>query len=220
MNIPDKEKPLEYQAQLIEKFLKELTARYGDIPAVIVIGGFAVRAHGASSFSHDGDIMVDMSTYGDLRDQYIVFKTERLGKSEFRTPSNIEIDVYVENQHKLKIPFDEAQAYAVKKNDLWVACVEHLLVLKLDALKDRHNTDKGDKDIQDMLLLLTRGAITHPELLHKHLNSEDWAKLEDIASTAGHWQKFAKQNYKEASTLQARALAVLNNVKPNLPDID
>jgi hypothetical protein len=220
MKLPDEAKRLEQQAQLIEKFLRELTEQYGEIPAVIVIGGFAVRAHGATRFSHDGDIMVDMGTYAALRDQYTVYKAERLGKSEFRTPSNIEIDVYVENQHKLRVPFDEAQAYAVKKKGLWVACVEHLLILKLDALKDRGNTDKGEKDIDDILLLLSRNEIAHPDLLKRHLRSGDWSILDEVIDTAGNWQRFTNQNYKESATLQERVIAALKAIKPTTPDFE
>jgi len=201
------------EALKVEDFLRGLVAQSGGFPEIVVIGGYAVRAYGAMRFSHDGDIMVNMNAFSALRDQYNVTKTPRLGKAQFTTAFLVEIDVYVEQQHKLRIPFDEVQAYAVKKSEIWVACIEHLIVLKLDALKNRRNTDKGVKDIEDILLLLSRNKIEHPDLLRKHLFPEDWELLEDIVGTAGNWQAFTEIDYRAAGLLQKQTEAVLRAIK-------
>jgi hypothetical protein len=195
----------------VEKFLQELTAEVAEKPTLVVIGGFAMRAHGAKGFSHDGDIMVDQPTYGALRDRlrFNLSRNPRLGKNQFTAPAGFEVDVYVENQHKLRVPFDEVQAYGERKNNLWVACAEHLLILKLDALKDRRHTDKGEKDIDDILVLMMPGRFEHADLLKQHMRPEDWELLAEVVENPGNWQRLTENNYKEAATLREAALATL-----------
>lgn len=202
------------KAQAIEVCLRDLTAKFAEQPCLIVIGGFAIKTYGAERFSQDGDIMVDFRTLGELRDQFILHKNPRLGKEQFLLSTGAEVDVYVENQHRFRVPFDEIQAYATRRDDLWVACPEHLLVLKLDAAKDRRHTDKGDKDIEDILLLLTKATFENKQLLKDHLSSDLWGLLDEIVSTPGNWQKYAKNNYKVAAEMQAQGQALLNTLKP------
>ena len=200
------------RGEQIEKFLRDLTERMAEQPTLVVIGGFAVRAHGAKRFSHDADVMVDYRTYGELRDQYTLHRNPRLGKEQF-TADGIETDVYVENLHKLTVPFDEIQAYAQRKNGIWIACEEHLLVLKLDALKERRHSDKGDKDIEDIFVLLTRTKLEQQAILKDHMTSEDWEMLSDVVGTPGNWQKYTNNNHKEAAELQKMAQATLNRLQ-------
>jgi hypothetical protein len=204
----------------IEQFLKELTAQVAEQPTLIVIGGFALRAYGATRHSHDGDIMVDFRTHGELRDQFTLYRNPRLGKEQFRTPFGADVDVYVESQHRLRVPFDEVQAHAEKKNGLWVACPEHLLILKLQALKGRRHTDKGDKDLEDILVLLTHVQFTRTEILKRHLASDDWALLEEVVGTPSHWQRLTKNNFKKAAALQAQAQASLTKLQASTKDIE
>jgi hypothetical protein len=211
---------LAQKAERIEKFLQELTAKMAEKPTLVVIGGFAVRAHGSRRFSHDGDIMVDYRTHGELRDQFTLYRNPRLGKEQFLTPFGADVDVYVENQHKLRVPFDEIQAFAEKKNGLWVACAEHLVVLKLDALKSRRHSDKGDKDTEDILVLITCAKLERTSILKQHLLSEDWALLFDIVDTPGNWQKLTQNNYKKASALQKEAQATLKALRPGEMEIE
>jgi hypothetical protein len=88
---------LAQKAEKIEKFLQELTAKMAEKPTLVVIGGFAVRAHGSKRFSHDADIMVDYRTHGELRDHFTLYRNPRLGKEQFLTPFGADVDVYVEN---------------------------------------------------------------------------------------------------------------------------
>ncbi len=189
-------------------------------PTLVVIGGFAVRAHGSKRFSHDGDIMVDYRTYGELRDQFTLYRNPRLGKEQFLTPFGADVDVYVENQHKLRVPFDEIQAFAEKKSGLWVACAEHLVILKLDALKSRRHSDKGDKDTEDILVLTTCAKLERTSILKQHLLPEDWVLLFEIVDTPGNWQKLTQNNYKKASALQREAQAVLKALRPGVMEIE
>jgi hypothetical protein len=207
-------------AAQIEKFLQELTASEAEKPTLVVIGGFAARAHGAQRLSHDGDIMVDNPTYGALRDRFNISRNQRLGKAQFSTPFGADIDVYVEKTHKLRVPFDELQAYAEKRRGLWVACAEHLLILKLAALKERRNSDKGEKDTEDILVLISQTPLERTDILKKHMFPADWELLEDVVSTPGNWQSFAKNNYRKAAILQEGAEATLRSLKKSVMDIE
>ena len=112
------------------------------------------------------------------------------------------------------------QAFAEKKNGLWVACAEHLVILKLDALKSRRHSDKGDKDTEDILVLTTCAKLERTSILKRHLLSEDWALLFDIVDTPGNWQKLTQNNYKKASALQKEAQATLKALRPGDVEIE
>lgn len=209
------------KAAQVESFLKQLTAQMAELPTLVVIGGFAVRAHGAKRLSLDGDIMVTHSTHGELRDQFTLFKNPRLGKEQFSTPFGAEIDVYVEDQHKLRIPFDEIQAYVEKRNGLWVACAEHLLILKLDALRDRRHSDKGAKDIEDIFVLVSQAQFKHQPVLKDRMTADDWRLLDEIIGTPGHWQQFTQHDHKKAAMLQKKALGTLKALRgPRSKDVE
>jgi hypothetical protein len=64
----------------------------------------------------------------------------------------------------LPIPADEAIAASEIKSGLRVACLEHLLVLKMKAYEDRKGSDKGKKDEDDVMRLLLLGDSWRAEL--------------------------------------------------------
>ncbi|MSP90714.1 MAG: hypothetical protein EXR79_02730 [Myxococcales bacterium] len=130
-------------------------------PGVVFIGGVAVFAHTRAStryadliaFSHDVDFMISVADYTDLKDLEQLTPNRRLRKCQF-FKHGIEFDVYVEGQHDLAVPYDEAGAHSELRSGIRVACLEHLLVLKLHALDDRRGSAKGDRDAEDVLKLL------------------------------------------------------------------
>ena len=112
-----------------------------------MIGGWAVHAYGAKDLSFDGDAMVSLVAHGTLRDEYELTRNSRMQKEQFTAPTGHSIDLYVEHQHGLKVPFDELQAFCQQKDGLFVPCPEHLLILKLVAAKGRAGSAKGQKDV-------------------------------------------------------------------------
>lgn len=142
---------------------------------VVYIGGIAVYAHAKAAaddlakfaaMSHDADFMILLPDFADLRDIEVLTPNRRLGKQQF-SKDGFEFDVYVEGQHELPIPADEAIAYSEIKHGLRVACLEHLLVLKMTAYMDRKGSSKGDKDEDDVLRLLLLGDKWREELLSR-----------------------------------------------------
>jgi hypothetical protein len=122
-------------------FLRELSADFGN--EFIVIGGWALHAYRAQNLSRQAEAMVSYQAQGTLRDRYPITKNARMHKEQFVGPSGHDVDLYVENQHALAVSFRELQAGAKEKEGLWVACPEHLVVLKLAAARNRSHTPKG-----------------------------------------------------------------------------
>lgn len=128
---------------------------------LVFIGGIAVYAYARSkeetaalaAQSHDADFMILRSEFIELRDITVMTANKRLSKHQF-VEAGFEFDVYVEGQTDLVIPVDEAVANSEFRSGLRVACIEHLLILKAKALKDRKGTSKGNKDEDDMVRIL------------------------------------------------------------------
>lgn len=52
----------------------------------------------------------------------------------------------MEGQHDLAVPYEGMAAHSELRLGIRVACLEHLLILKLRAFLDRRGSAKGDKD--------------------------------------------------------------------------
>ncbi|MVT64858.1 hypothetical protein GPL21_07025 [Bradyrhizobium pachyrhizi] len=141
---------------------------------VAFIGGIAVYAHmmdtegGArlAAMSHDGDLMIRLVDFSDLRDLEMLTPNRRLGKQQF-VKNGFEFDVYVENQHDLVVPAEEVIAWSEIKNGIRVACLEHLLILKMKAYEDRAGSPKGAKDEEDIARILFAGLEWRKECLNR-----------------------------------------------------
>jgi len=197
----------------IKEFLEELCQSFPE--DLIVIGGWAVNAYGCKGKSLDGDAMVSHTVEGTLRDSYLVTKNLRMKKSQFICPYGCDIDLYVERQHGLRIPFDEIQAYSQKKGHLRVAAPEHLILLKVDAYRDRKNTPKGSKDKEDILSLLGKVSLTNKDIFERHMEKEDAETLKEIVSDTITALNLANQNSFEAKILRDKAKKTLQYICEN-----
>ena len=196
--------------EAIRSLMQEFTKAFGD--EFITIGGWAVAAYGAKGKSLDGDAMISYQVEGILRDSYLVEKNPRMAKSQFICEAGCDIDIYVERQHRLKVPFDEVQAHSKELGGLRVPCPEHLLILKLDAYKCRRATPKGKKDQEDLLQLLVKAPFKNPEILEAYLSEEDQAVVAAIIEDVALSQKLCAGNPVEAKTLRANAKTKLNGL--------
>lgn len=201
--------------EAIRSLMQEFTKAFGE--EFITIGGWAVAAYGAKGKSLDGDAMISYQVEGILRDSYLVEKNPRMAKSQFICEAGCDIDIYVERQHRLKIPFDEVQAYSNELGGLRVPCPEHLLILKLEAYKGRRATPKGEKDQEDLLQLLDKAAFKNPEILEAYLSEEDQEMLVAITDNVALSQKVCTGNPVEAKTLRTNAKNKLNGLLKSNP---
>jgi hypothetical protein len=137
----------------------------------VFIGGIAVYLHTMAArpvrarspipragdpwmeFSHDADMYIGFTDLTDLRDLENLTPNRRLSKTQF-IKSGAEFDVYVERQHTLRVKYDDAVTNSTVIDHVRVACLEHLLLLKIDAYNDRKGSAKGDKDQRDIVRIV------------------------------------------------------------------
>ncbi len=132
-----------------------------------LIGGVAVFAHTQAhaglrrytAFSHDCDLVIARADFMDLRDIEVVTTNRRLNKHEFRR-EKLQFDVYEEGTSGLIVPVAEILASSRSEEGMRVACLEHLLVLKLEAYRERRSTPKGEKDAKDAFKIVLLCAET------------------------------------------------------------
>lgn len=86
---------------------------------------------------------------GDLRDHEEVVPNPNRHKHQI-TLQGFEFDIYTERQSKLIVPYADIEKHAVSYGELKVACLEHVLPLKLEAYNNRRNSSKGMKDAKDI----------------------------------------------------------------------
>jgi hypothetical protein len=168
-----------------------LELRHG-YPDVVFIGGVAVYvhlAHQALSIvpleaSHDADFMISISDYGSLKDEEEITYTPRSAKHQMIV-DEIEFDIYVEKLNHLVVPYDDVYAASSVLEQIRVASLEHLLVLKLEAYGHRGHSSKGEKDSRDLIKIgLMLGRDIKNELILPYWRDEyDRALLEISKST-------------------------------------
>jgi hypothetical protein len=179
---------------------------------VVFIGGIAVYLHSVKAGvpknyverSHDADLYVALSVFDDLRSVEDVTTNIRLRKKQF-IKYGMDYDVYLEHHHGLRVRYDDIFRYSSVINGVRVASLEHLLILKLDALTGRAGTSKGRKDERDVIriamLLGKQGTIRVP--LQSYFTSEMARVLERLASSH-EFMTISRGNAHEAKRLRTQ----------------
>jgi hypothetical protein len=177
------------------------------LEGVVFIGGVAVYLHAVErsieavppESSHDADFMISFHDYDILKDEREVTSNRRLAKHQMIL-EGVEFDVYVERSNGLAVPYDEVFAYSEVVEGVRVACLEHLLVLKLEALIKRDRSSKGEKDRRDVAKIgLLLGQRVRSDLVDPYLRPELTRKLDEVAKSSvfyelcGHNAHLAKK---------------------------
>ncbi len=166
----------------LQAIARKLTADYAD---AIFIGGIAVSAHAGrlgarfQEASHDADLYISLVGKAALRDRYEVRRDSNLGKDSAVIEGE-DVDLYVEHQHPLGVPFDAIAAHAQDINGIRVAALEHLLVLKLDAAQDRMGSGKGEKDVRDVARIVALLEKPRKGVLSDYMTGERSKTLKKI----------------------------------------
>jgi hypothetical protein len=187
-----------------------------DYPDAVFIGGIAVYLHamhgpdaqdaGLAETTHDADLYMSIVDTSSLRENEEVVTNRRLGKSEFKR-KGFSFDLYTERHANLRLPFDEIQAHSVQQGSVRVACLEHLLILKLEAFKDRRGSAKGQKDARDLvriIVLAQHGPHQgfRPSLLGAQWTDDDTAMIAALAKGSAAME-LARHNPHNAKTYRA-----------------
>jgi len=141
-----------YHSLVTEKsyeFLQDLKRDY----QFILIGGWAVYLYTRALKSKDIDIIVNYDELAKLRENFDVFKNDRLKKYEIKT-GEFDIDVYLPHYSQLGIDAQEIQKKSIVREGFVVPELEMLFLLKLFAWKNRKGSAKGRKDELDIFSLI------------------------------------------------------------------
>lgn len=141
-----------YRDQVTQKswqILTGLSKKY----SFVLIGGWAVWLYTKQLKSKDIDIVVSLDQLGKLSGDYDLLKNDRLHKYEIRQ-EEIQIDVYTPYYSKLGMPGEVILKTAINLEGFMVPSPEILLYLKHVAYQGRKGSDKGRKDLVDMVSLL------------------------------------------------------------------
>ena len=167
----------------------QLSEGYGE---TVFIGGVAVYLHMSQKAlrsirleaSHDADFMISFMDYGRMKDEVEITPNPRLGKHQM-VFNGVEFDMYVERLHRLVVPYDEAYAQSDMIGPIHVACLEHLLVLKLEAFDTREHSSKGDKDRRDLAKIgLLLGTKMRRDLIQPYMREDLVIHLRDIGKSS------------------------------------
>lgn len=154
--------------------------------SAVFLGDFAVAMHALETNewqslareTHDIDVYISRADLVDLTDIEAVVPNRRLCKSQF-IKHGVEVDVYTQNIADLVVSYDEIACMAEVRKGFRVAALEHLLVLKVVAWRDRRGSEKGQKDENDICAILL-AMENHPirvELLSRMPEEADLAKI-------------------------------------------
>lgn len=158
---------------------------------VVFIGGIAIYLYtinhdeisSFAEFTHDADFYISIADMSDLRDIEEVTPNRRLSKHQL-IKNGFEFDIYTERYSSLIVPFDQIKAYSEKFDTISVASLEHLLLLKLEALKDRIKSAKGSKDIKDILRISQIASVRkmklRPDLIEGYFSDKHLGLLKYV----------------------------------------
>lgn len=190
---------------------------------VVFIGGIAVYLHTLNNapirhlaeFTHDADFYISMADMADLRDIEEVVANRRLNKHQL-IKRGFEFDIYTERHSALLVPYDQIRAHSVQYDEIRVAALEHLIVLKLEAYKDRYLSSKGQKDAKDLIrITLTSSALRtklDPNLILGYIDDSHIELLERI-QRGPEFLSIAKGNAKEAKTMRETFTKAIEVIK-------
>ena len=130
---------------------------------LVVIGGWAVWLYTRQLKSKDIDVVVELAELERLRQEFDVFKNERLKKYELRQ-GEVEVDIYVQFYSLPGIAAEKVLEDARVVEGFKLPSAELLWVLKAVTWVARRGSGKGRKDLLDLVGLLETGEIDKAKL--------------------------------------------------------
>lgn len=164
------------------KILQDLRKKFD----FILIGGWAIFLYTNALKSKDIDIIIDYKELEKFKNEFSIFKNERLKKYEVKM-REVDIDIYLPYFSDLKFPIEEIKNYCQSIEGFTVPIPEILLILKIKTYFERKGTTKGEKDFLDIFALISREEVNwqkYKELIAKYNLKEINQKLKEIISSA------------------------------------
>lgn len=209
--------------------IRELCEDYPN--GIVFIGGVGVYLHTAAvkhvpgrfiEFSHDGDFYMDHTDFHILRSLEDVTTNARLKKSQL-IKHGMEFDIYEQYTNGLLVKYEDAVGASEIIDGVRVACLEHLLLLKLVAYKSRKGRNKGDKDERDLIricyMLSQQPEGPREDILLPYLDTVLVETL-DLIRTSRQFITLAAGNTHHASTMRKLTTKSIDAVGAMLGDDD
>lgn len=136
------------------KTLQQLQTKIG----FILIGGWAVYLYTKSLKSKDLDIILSYDNLSKLKTLYPITKNDRLKKYEARN-EEVQIDIYLPHYSNLGLPVEEIIKETERVETFNLPTPEMLLILKQYSFQQRKLSAKGQKDMLDIISLLSKVSI-------------------------------------------------------------
>ena len=186
----------------------------------ILIGGWAVWLYSKTSKSKDIDIYINFNDFFKLQNLLMskgisIDLNKKLNKYEAKL-EEIDIDIYTPHHCNLVVPCKDVfkQKWFKNVDNFKVIIPEVLLILKIKAEEDRHETIKGFKDRIDILSILHKTKI-NKEML-KSLAEQYKINLERLIEIITKSSKEYSYFFSEADNLKALKklkIELIKNVK-------
>ena len=178
-----------YHNLIIQKswqLLQKLKQKYD----FILIGGWAVFLYTKALKSKDIDLVLDYPELEKFKEDFSVFKNERLKKYEAKA-EELEIDLYIPHYSNPGLPAEEVSKLTTSLEGFIVPQPEILAILKAKALSERKKSVKGRKDLIDLVSLFG-------------LEEFDFKKLNDEVKKykVGELLKTVKETLREVSQIE------------------
>lgn len=132
------------------QLLQQLAKNY----QFVLIGGWAVWLHTHQLKSKDIDLIVQFDQLEKLKTDFPLTKNDRLKKYEI-IRAETHIDIYVPHYSRLGLPVNLIVSSAISLAGFRVPPPEILLILKQTAHSARAGSAKGQKDVLDIIGLLS-----------------------------------------------------------------
>jgi len=196
----------EERFETVRRQIDDLAKRFPD--GIIVIGGYAVFLHTQRrgllrpERTRDGDFMMTRARYEELKRIREVTDNPRLGKHEFKD-GKVGFDIYLEHEsNQLPLNYATVSDWSTIINGVRIACLEHLLILKMRAMNDRKESEHGLKDERDIVKIVTMLGNPNPSAFGEHLTEKSLSELEAIEHDAAVFNEIAHGNRHEAAKIR------------------
>lgn len=209
---------MEAQWETLLKYVRELAAQW---ETAVFIGGVAVYLHSrhdpelAPEYTHDIDFYLSFAELDTLRDYEMVVPNRRLQKYSFHR-WNMDFDVYTEQSHTLPVSYREAYRHSILLEGVRCACLEHLLILKMQAYQERLHSEKGNKDARDILRILALLNAPDMSIFEIHLTEDRMELVEQILRRHPLMVQVAHGNSHHARRLRQKITQTWNSIRTHL----
>lgn len=188
---------------------------------IVFIGGIATYLHVQRrpktglplEATHDVDASISAVASSSLRDRYEFTENPRLHKVQIRV-EDIDVDLYPQHIGRLRFSYADLAPYTQRYRGFKIAAIPHLLLLKIDAIKDRGSSKKGAKDRRDVakLLVLLHGSPQAKKLLVGLAAPSDLVDLRAVVKSPA-FMELVHGNAKAASVLRKKAAEAIDDTE-------